>query len=45
MISDKDTFRFTKETDEHRAIVEVLIEGDARQASRAVTRHIRAGMK
>ena len=44
-LANDHSHRFSQEADEHLAIVEALIEGDARQASRAMTRHIRARMK
>jgi DNA-binding GntR family transcriptional regulator len=44
-LSDNDFYRFTEEADEHLAIVEALIDGDVKQASRAMSRHIRAGVK
>jgi DNA-binding GntR family transcriptional regulator len=44
-LSDGDCFRFTEEADEHLAIVEALIDGDVKRASRAMSRHIRAGVK
>jgi DNA-binding GntR family transcriptional regulator len=40
-----DYYRFTEEAGEHLAIVEALIDGDAKQASRAMARHIRSGVK
>lgn len=44
-VADNEFYRFTEEADEHLAIVEALIDGDAKQASRAMSRHIRAGVK
>lgn len=44
-VADNDYYRFTEEADEHLAIVEALIAGDAKEASRAMARHIRAGVK
>jgi DNA-binding GntR family transcriptional regulator len=44
-LADNDYYRFTEEADEHLAIVEALIDGDVKQASRAMSRHIRAGVK
>jgi DNA-binding GntR family transcriptional regulator len=38
-----DFHRLATETREHLAIVEALLAGDARQASRAMARHIRSG--
>jgi DNA-binding GntR family transcriptional regulator len=43
--ADQDFYRFTEEADEHLLIVEALIAGDAKQASQAMARHIRAGVK
>jgi DNA-binding GntR family transcriptional regulator len=43
--ADVDRYRFSEEADEHLAIILALIAGDARQASRAMARHIRAGVK
>jgi len=40
-----DYYRFTEEAGEHLAIVEALIDGDAKQSSRAMARHIRSGVK
>ena len=36
---------FAEEADEHLAVVEALIAGQAKDASRAMARHIRAGVK
>ncbi|MGE3314599.1 MAG: GntR family transcriptional regulator [Planctomycetaceae bacterium] len=44
-ISYNDYRRFDEEAAEHLEIVEALIEGDARRASRAMSRHIRSGVK
>ncbi len=44
-LANNDYYRFTEEADEHLAIVEALIDGDVKQASRAMSRHIRAGVK
>ena len=40
-----DRHRFAEEAREHLAIVEALLAGDARAASHAMARHIRAGAK
>src|SRR5262249_51519664 len=37
--------RLAEEADEHLAIVEALLAGDARQAARAMARHIRSGSR
>ena len=42
-LAGNDYYRFAEEASEHLAIVQALIDGDARQASRAMARHIRAG--
>jgi DNA-binding GntR family transcriptional regulator len=42
---DKDLLRFTEEAREHLAIVEPLLAGDARSASRAMANHIKSGEK
>ena len=44
-LAANDCYRFTEEADEHLAIVEALIGGDVKQASAAMARHIRAGVK
>lgn len=44
-VADRDYYRFAEEATEHLAVVEALIAGDARSASRAMSRHIRAGVK
>ena len=44
-LANNDYYRFTEEADEHLAIVEALIDGNVKQASRAMSRHIRAGVK
>lgn len=44
-IAINDFYRFTEEAGEHLEIVEALIDGDAKRASRAMTRHIRSGVK
>jgi DNA-binding GntR family transcriptional regulator len=38
-----DFHRLTEETHEHLAIVEALLAGDAKEAARAMARHIRSG--
>lgn len=43
--ANRDQHRFAEEAREHLAIVEALLAGDARAASRAMARHIRAGAK
>jgi DNA-binding GntR family transcriptional regulator len=43
--TNNDFYRFSEEAEEHLAIVEGLINGDAKQASRAMAVHIRAGVK
>ena len=43
--ADCDFFRFGEEADEHLRIVQALIAGDAKAASRAMAQHIRAGVK
>jgi DNA-binding GntR family transcriptional regulator len=40
-----DSQRLAEETTEHLAIVDALLTGDGREASRAMTRHIRAGTR
>jgi DNA-binding GntR family transcriptional regulator len=40
-----DFHRLAEEADEHLAIVEALLEGDARRASRAMARHIHSGSR
>ncbi len=44
-IAINDYYRFTEEAGEHLAIVEALIEDNAKLASRAMGRHIRSGVK
>ena len=44
-VAHNDYYRFAEEADEHLAIVDALLESDAKQASRAMARHIRAGVK
>ncbi len=44
-LADNDCYRFTEEADEHLAVVEALIAGSVKQASRAMSCHIRAGVK
>ena len=44
-VANNDYYRFAEEADEHLAVVEGLIAGSAKQASRAMARHIRAGVK
>lgn len=44
-VANNDYYRFTEEADEHLAVVEALIDGDANRASQAMARHIRAGVK
>ena len=44
-VANNDYYRFAEEADEHLTVVEGLIAGDAKQASRAMTHHIRAGAK
>lgn len=44
-VAHNDYYRLAEEAGEHLAIVQPLIDGDARQASRAMARHIRAGVK
>ena len=44
-VANNDYYRFAEEADEHLAIVEALIEGDAKAASRAMAQHIRKGVK
>jgi DNA-binding FadR family transcriptional regulator len=41
----RDYRRLAEEAREHLAIVDALAEGDRRAASRAMSRHIRSGMK
>lgn len=43
--TESDLARFANEAREHLAIVEALLEGDARAASKAMSRHIRMGVK
>ncbi|MEQ9408646.1 MAG: GntR family transcriptional regulator [Fuerstiella sp.] len=43
--STEDLPRFAEEAREHLAIVEALLTGDAKAASRAMARHIRSGLK
>ena len=40
-----DLRRISEEAHEHLAIVEVLLRGDGREAARAMSRHIRMGVK
>jgi DNA-binding GntR family transcriptional regulator len=40
-----DFHRLAEEAHEHLAIVDALLAGDAREASRAMARHIRSGIK
>lgn len=40
-----DYYRCTEEASEHLAIVEALLEGDAKTSARAMARHIRSGVK
>jgi DNA-binding GntR family transcriptional regulator len=40
-----DFHRLAEEADEHLAIVEALLQGDARAAARAMARHIRSGAR
>jgi DNA-binding GntR family transcriptional regulator len=40
-----DYHRLAEEAHEHLAIVEALLAGDARQAARAMARHIRSGLR
>ena len=44
-IAENDFFRFAEEADEHLDIVNALIARDRRIASRAMAKHIRAGLK
>jgi DNA-binding GntR family transcriptional regulator len=44
-IAINDYYRFSEEAGEHLAIVEALIDGDVKQSSRAMARHIRSGVK
>lgn len=44
-IALNDFFRFAEEAGEHLEIVEALIAGDAKRASRAMSKHIRGGVK
>ncbi len=44
-LANNDYYRFAEEADEHLAVVDGLISGNAKQASRAMARHIRAGVK
>ena len=43
--ANRDYHRFAEEAREHLAIVEALLEGDAKAASRAMAAHIRSGLK
>jgi DNA-binding GntR family transcriptional regulator len=43
--ANKDFHRFAEEAREHLAIVEALLAGDAKEAARAMARHIRSGLK
>lgn len=44
-VADRDYYRFSEEATEHLTIVQCLIEGNAKEASRAMARHIKAGVK
>ena len=44
-VANNDYYRFAEEAEEHLSIVESLIQGDAKQAARAMALHIRAGVK
>lgn len=44
-LANHDYHRFAEEAREHLAIVDALIDGEAKRASQAMTRHIRAGVK
>jgi DNA-binding GntR family transcriptional regulator len=44
-LANNDFYRFSEEADEHLAIVNALIGGNARLASLAMAAHIQAGMK
>jgi DNA-binding GntR family transcriptional regulator len=44
-VANNDYYRFAEEAEEHLAVVEALIAGDAKEASQAMARHIRAGVK
>ena len=41
----QDYHRLTEEAHEHLAVVEALLAGDRAEASRAMSRHIRSGIK
>jgi DNA-binding GntR family transcriptional regulator len=43
--ANKDYHRFAEEAREHLAIVAALLAGDAKEAARAMARHIRSGLK
>lgn len=43
--TESDLVRFEEEAREHLAIVEALLAGDAKAASKALSRHIRMGVK
>ena len=43
--ADQEYYRLAEEGGEHLAIVDALLGGDAKKASRAMARHIRAGVK
>ncbi len=43
--ANNDSHRFVEEAGEHLAIVDALLAGDAKQAARAMARHIRSGAK
>lgn len=43
--ANNDHLRFIEEAREHLAIIEALLAGDAKAASRAMARHIRSGAK
>ena len=44
-LANHDYHRFAEEAREHLAVVEALLDGDAKRASRAMALHIRAGVK
>ena len=44
-LTESDLARFAEEAREHLTIVEALLEGDAKAASKAMSRHIRMGVK
>jgi DNA-binding GntR family transcriptional regulator len=43
--SESDVARFAEEAGEHLAIVEAMLEGNTKAASKAMSRHIRQGVK